>query len=108
MKTKLTKSWLIPPPEHLCQTCATKHTPEQPHNPQSLYYQYLFELEQGRLATWRDAMSHCSEEMKNHWIKYLDLLGIDIDSQNLTGNIQSAKDLVNRLKKKDEATEINE
>lgn len=33
---------LMPPPPGTCKECAVKHEPEQPHNKQSLFYQYNF------------------------------------------------------------------
>jgi hypothetical protein len=85
-----------PPTSHLCQICAVDHPPEFAHNPQSFYYQWTFSLEHGRLVTWADAIAHCSEEMKTYWIEYLTRLGIDIESPNITGNLKTEKDLVDR------------
>ena len=49
---------LMPPRPGVCQVCAVKHDPEQPHNRDSLYYQYRFYAEHKRWPTWADAMSH--------------------------------------------------
>lgn len=78
---------LLPPAPHLCQTCATKHEPEMPHNAQSLYYQTAFNMEHGRTPDWRDAMAHCSEEMRAAWTKGLSDAGIDVEG----GQISPAK-----------------
>ncbi len=62
---------LLPPPLDCCEVCATKHSPGQPHNKQSLYYQFVFNNENGRSPTWTDAMAHCSDEVKAQWSKEL-------------------------------------
>lgn len=69
---------LLPPSPDVCQECATDHDPEMPHNKQSLYYQTKFQMEHRRAATWEDAMSHCSDEVKAAWKKELLKLGVDI------------------------------
>lgn len=88
--TKLTHENLLPPAKHLCQVCATEHEPDQPHNPQSFYYQFAFNAEHGRGVTWRDAMAHCSQEVKDLWCIYLQELGVDLDDpSNLVGKARS-------------------
>jgi hypothetical protein len=67
---------LLPPAPDVCQECATKHEPEEPHNAQSLYYQYSFKAEHGRWPTWKDAIAHCSEEVKEAWTKELKARGV--------------------------------
>lgn len=62
---------LLPPAKDVCQECAVKHKPEEPHNIQSLYYQISFMMKHGRAPTWADALAHCSEEIKTAWIKEL-------------------------------------
>jgi hypothetical protein len=57
-------TWLLPPAPDLCQTCACKHAPELPHNPQSFYYLCAFFAEHGRKPTWEDAWQHCTPEMQ--------------------------------------------
>ncbi|OZV12429.1 hypothetical protein CIW83_09325 [Tissierella sp. P1] len=68
----------MPAAEGTCPECATKHEPEFPHNQQSLFYQYKFYNEHGRWPTWKDAMEHCSEEMKKLWTNELQSRGIEI------------------------------
>ena len=58
-------------PPGTCQECAVKHDPGQPHNKQSLTYQYKFYADHGRWPTWADAMAHCSTEIKEYWKKEL-------------------------------------
>ena len=65
-------------PEGTCQECAVKHPPEQPHNRDSLFYQYKFYDEQGRWPTWEDAMSHCPEEIKILWREQLQNHGVSL------------------------------
>jgi ribosomal protein L40E len=70
---------LLPPAAHLCQKCAVDHDPAMPHNQQSMFWQYWFYKDSGgRWPTWKDAMAHCTDEMKAHWIKALKE-GYDID-----------------------------
>lgn len=61
-----------------CQECGVRHSPEQPHNKDSLYYQYHFYNEHGRWPTWADAMAHCSPEVKEFWKKELEGRGIEV------------------------------
>lgn len=58
---------LLPLLGDTCQECGTKHTPEEPHNPQSLYWQTKRNLEGLPVATWEDALSHCPPEIKTAW-----------------------------------------
>ena len=54
-------------PPGTCPMCAVNHPPEQPHNRDSMTYQYRFYDEHGRWPTWGDAMSHCREDVKAYW-----------------------------------------
>lgn len=63
----------------MCQECAVDHPPELPHNQQSLFYQYHFYNEHGRWPTWKDAMAHCTEEVRNFWLEELQKRGVKID-----------------------------
>ena len=58
---------LMPPKKDVCQECATKHKPDEPHNQESLYYQMQFRMDHGRFPTWDDAMAHCDEKTKDIW-----------------------------------------
>ncbi len=69
---------LLPAKKGTCEVCATAHPPEQPHNQQSMFYQYDFYGKQGRWPTWEDAMAHCTPEMKAHWTQCLAELGIKL------------------------------
>lgn len=69
---------LLPAKKGSCPHCATEHEPEQPHNQQSLYYQYAFYGENGRWPSWTDAMAHCTDEVKHHWIKGLKENGVTV------------------------------
>lgn len=66
-------------PPGTCSECAVEHAPEQPHNQQSITYQYTFYDQHGRWPTWADAMAHCPEEVKDVWISELRRRGVDID-----------------------------
>lgn len=67
---------LLPPKKGLCQECATAHDPTHPHNAQSLFWGVKFKMEHGRDGKWKDAMSHCTEEMKALWTEELARLGV--------------------------------
>jgi hypothetical protein len=65
-------------PEGTCPECATAHPEWQPHNQQSLTYQYKFYDKHGRFPTWEDAMEHCSETVKGLWKTELLKKGIKV------------------------------
>ena len=58
---------LLPPAKGTCPICAYKHEPSNPHNQQSLYYQYRFYGIRGRWPTWADAVAHCDPELQELW-----------------------------------------
>ena len=58
---------LMPPTPGTCPACAVKHAAHEPHNAQSLYYQYRFYGLRGRWPTWADAVAHCSIETREAW-----------------------------------------
>lgn len=58
---------VLPPPQDCCQICAAKHSDDQPHNAQSLFYQTIFSSMIGRAATWADAVAHCSPTIRERW-----------------------------------------
>jgi hypothetical protein len=70
---------LLPAPPGTCPECAVAHEPEMPHNAQSLHYQYHFYGRHGRWPDWRDAMAHCTQQMKTVWINRLTLMGVDVE-----------------------------
>lgn len=65
-------------PPGTCPECAAEHEPEDPHNQQSLTYQYKFYAEHGRWPTWADAMAHCPEDVKAFWIEELAKFGVRV------------------------------
>lgn len=76
------KPWiLLPPAPGKCPECADLHLPEEPHNQQSLFYQYDFYGKRGRWPTWTDAMAHCGSDMKQRWIDELRKRGVVIDKE---------------------------
>ncbi len=60
---------IVPPDLDACQVCGRlpAHDADQPHDAQSLYYQYAFYGEHGRWPTWKDALEHCSEPVRRLW-----------------------------------------
>lgn len=58
---------LLPPAQGSCPICAVKHAPQDPHDAQSLYYQYRFYGVRGRWPTWADAVAHCEPSLAEAW-----------------------------------------
>lgn len=58
---------LLPPTPGTCPICATAHASCDPHNAQSLYYQYRFLQAHGRWPTWADAVAHCATDLRQLW-----------------------------------------
>ena len=63
----MNKMHILPPSPNCCQICGVNHVPEDPHDPESLYYQMSFYLKHNRFPTWEDAMAHCTGLMKDLW-----------------------------------------
>lgn len=70
---------ILPAKEGTCPICAVSHEAELPHNKDSLFYQMLFYQQNGRYPTWKDAMEHCTEEMKKAWTDALAEKGIKVE-----------------------------
>jgi hypothetical protein len=62
---------LLPAKPGTCPECAADHKSSEPHNQQSLYYQYHFYNEHGRWPTWGDAIAHCDDAIKSFWKREL-------------------------------------
>lgn len=75
-KGHLAPMQLLPCAPSKCQQCAVDHTADEPHNQQSIFYQYYFYNLHGRWPTWKDAMQHCSDETKANWVEELRKMGI--------------------------------
>jgi hypothetical protein len=58
---------LMPARDGVCPECAVDHPHDQPHNQQSLIYQYRFHATHGRFPVWTDAMAHCPDAVKAAW-----------------------------------------
>jgi len=69
---------MLPAKPGTCPECAVKHDQEMPHNHRSLFYQYKFYNEHGRWPSWKDAMAHCSDEMKEFWHRRLRECGVEM------------------------------
>lgn len=69
---------ILPTREGTCPECGVNHDLEQPHNRDSLAYQYNFFDKNGRWPTWVDAMAHCAEKIKIMWIEKLQERGIEV------------------------------
>lgn len=85
-------AFTVIPPKHGCPECGTNHVHDQPHNQQSLVYQYQFYGKNGRWPTWTDAMAHCPESVRTTWRKLLvetmRTKGLPVPD-DLNGNVQS-------------------
>ena len=77
MEEKISKAKprLLPPPEGCCRICAIKHTPEMPHNAQTLFYGMRFKMRYGRDGTWADAIAHCDIDTRLMWEARLSEIG---------------------------------
>lgn len=60
--------------------CAVRHTLEEPHDRDSLFYQLFFHQRHGRFPTWNDAMAHCAEAVQQAWRAELTHRGIVLDT----------------------------
>ena len=69
---------MLPPKPGACQECAVEHDPRTAHNQQSMYWQYHFYGLHGRWPTWKDAMAHCTEDVKAQWIEQLAKHGVKV------------------------------
>lgn len=68
VERRMSDMHIAPPADPLaCPMCAKRHPPEQPHNAQSLHYQYSFYAEHNRWPTWKDAVAHCAEPIRHAW-----------------------------------------
>ena len=61
-----------------CSQCGIVHEPDQPHDNQSLPYQYSFYAEHDRWPTWADAMAHCTPEVQEQWTTALRSRGVEV------------------------------
>ncbi len=58
---------VLPGPKGTCPECNVAHPADEPHDRQSLAYQYRFYGQHGRWPTWRDAIAHCEEGLRAAW-----------------------------------------
>lgn len=76
-------------PEGTCPECGVVHSPEDPHNRDSLYYQYKFYDQYGDWPTWADAMEHCPIHIKVLWTAELKARGVEIGKVHNVGKAVS-------------------
>lgn len=69
---------LLPPAKDRCQECAVKHEPDQPHDATSMFYGTKRRIEGHKTANWKDAMEHCTPQVREHWTSELTKMGIDV------------------------------
>ena len=70
------KMTLLPPPPDCCQVCAVNHAPDEPHNPQSLYWATKREMEGQPPPNWEEALAHVSDPMREAWVEALAERGV--------------------------------
>lgn len=76
VETRTAEFGIMPPDDPLaCTMCGRRHDPDQPHDAQSLHYQYAFRAEHDRWPTWKDAVAHCPEAVRTAWEAQLRALG---------------------------------
>jgi len=78
MKKESGVMMLLPCKKGVCPECATEHEAWEPHN-LCLYYRYHFYGEYKRFPTWKDAMAHCSDEVKEKMKEVLKEHGISVE-----------------------------
>jgi hypothetical protein len=71
---------MLPTKPGVCPECAVAHEATQPHNAESMTYQYSFYDRHGRWPTWGDAMAHCSAEVQAFWRKALAERGVSAEA----------------------------
>ncbi len=76
-----TAMYLLPCKPGVCQECAVDHAKDFPHDANSLYYQYHFLAEHGRWPTWKDALAHCTEDMRRRSTSVLLKMGVEVTDE---------------------------
>lgn len=69
---------LLPPAPDKCQVCAADHGPEEPHNPESLYWAMARNMEGKPSPTWEDALAHCDEDVQKASAEVLAKHGVEV------------------------------
>jgi hypothetical protein len=92
---------IVPPAPDKCRICAVEHSPESPHDATSFYYRFAFANANKRSPTWADAMAHCEPEVQQMFTEHLNRIGIDVNSTELLGDIESQEELDARLNRVD-------
>lgn len=66
---------MLPTAPGTCEECAVEHGDDEPHNRDSLAYQYLFYGKHGRWPTWKDACAHVPFDIQAKWKQALESKG---------------------------------
>lgn len=72
--------FLMPPDPRLCQVCAREHTPEEPHDPTTMYAEMRARMRGEPVPSWRSAMEHCAPDVQARWTAELSRRGFDLDA----------------------------
>ncbi len=83
---------LLKPRPGVCEACAVDHPPDQPHNQQSLYYQYWFYGQHGRWPKWEDALAHCTDEVYAFWREALADQGVVVRERMIGSSLPQSAD----------------
>jgi hypothetical protein len=68
LKVEVKTLKLMPAAPGTCPECATDHEPNEPHNPDSLYYQVRFKMVHGRDPTDEDCVAHVEPSKQKAWL----------------------------------------
>jgi hypothetical protein len=72
---------VIPPPPDACQVCAARHAPEEPHNPDSVYWQTVRNIAGEPMPTWADALEHVEDPLRQAWVDELAKRGVTVPGE---------------------------
>ncbi|EPT5086568.1 hypothetical protein ACVUCS_003469 [Salmonella enterica subsp. enterica] len=81
-KTETVNALLMPTRTGTCPECGMQHRPDEPHNAQSLHYQYSFYGRWGRWPTWNDALAHCPPHIREFWLQELTARGVSVNGND--------------------------
>jgi hypothetical protein len=70
---------MLPPPPDACPVCAVDHAPEEPHAPDSLFWQIARGMAGGPPPTWEEALAHCTPAVRESWITALARCNVEVD-----------------------------
>jgi len=72
---------LLAPNPEACQTCGAYHSPVEPHNPESLYWQTARNIAGAPAPTWVDALAHVKDPLRQAWVDALAQRGVSVEGE---------------------------